>query len=131
MLFGLFDDFLTDLPTSSPHHLTALWFALVDESVNELVLSIEVSGASTILKPWMKLPVTTATTTIINSINLILSNWLSSVSATTTNPKPFLGSTDSILEVFNIEVSGAAIRLNLDKLPVKFGKSKEDLDVLY
>ena len=61
---------------------------LVDELVDELVLSIEVSSAGTVLKLWMKLSVeiTIATTTIINLINLILANWLSFVFASTTNP---------------------------------------------
>ena len=46
---------------------------------------------------------------------------------------PFSGLiVDSILsEVFNIKVSDTAIRLNLDEPLVKFGESKEDLDVLY
>ena len=84
-----FDDISTDLPPASTSSCSnAIWVALVDESVDELVLNIEVSGATTLLKVWLKLPVeiTTVTTTIINSINLMLANWLSSVSATTTNP---------------------------------------------
>ena len=41
-----FDDFSTNLPSPSTSlYLTALWVVLVDKSVNELVLSIEVSGA--------------------------------------------------------------------------------------
>ena len=44
---------------------------------------------------------------------------------------PFLGSADSVLEVFSIEVSGAAIRLHLREPPIKFGESKEDLDISY
>ena len=84
-----YDDISTYLPPASTSScLTAIWVALVNESVDELVLSIEVSGATTLLKPWMKFPVeiTTATTTIINFINFMFANWLSSVSAITTNP---------------------------------------------
>ena len=61
--------------------------------VNQLVLSIEVSGAAIVLKHWMKLLVKITTTTItiiltaiITAITLILVNWLSSLSASTTNP---------------------------------------------
>ena len=44
-----FDNFLTDLPTAplpvpTSSNSTTIWAALVDESVNELVLSIEVSS---------------------------------------------------------------------------------------
>ena len=46
---------------------------------------------------------------------------------------PFLSLVvDSVFsEVFNIEVSRIAIRLNLDESPVKFDKSKENLDISY
>ena len=84
-ILRLFDDFLTDLPTapppaSTPSNSTTIWAALVDESVDELVLSLEVS--------------------------------VSPPSPPTPTP-PFPGLVvDSVLpEVFNIEVSGAAIRL--------------------
>ena len=44
-IFRLFNDFLTNLPPPSiSSYLTAFWVTLVDESVDELVLSIEVSG---------------------------------------------------------------------------------------
>ena len=46
-ILRLFDDFSTDLPTaplpaSTPSNSTTIWAALDDESVDELVLSIEV-----------------------------------------------------------------------------------------
>ena len=47
--FLTFDDFWTDLPpplSLIPSYSTTIWAALVDESVDELVLSIEVSGAA-------------------------------------------------------------------------------------
>ena len=52
---------------------------LVDESADELVLSIEVSVAVIVLKPWMKLlvKITIATITIINPI--ILNYWVALV----------------------------------------------------
>ena len=55
-ILRLFDDFSTDLPPppSTPSYSTAIWVALVDESVDELVLSIEVSGTTILLKPWME-----------------------------------------------------------------------------
>ena len=54
-VFWTFDDFSTNLPPpplpSTPSYSTTIWAALVDDSVNELVLSIEVSGAAIFLKP--------------------------------------------------------------------------------
>ena len=44
---------------------------------------------------------------------------------------PFLGLADSVLEVFSIEVSDAAIPPNLDEPPVKLSESKEDLHFSY
>ena len=55
--FSTFDDFWTDMPpppSSTPSYSTRIWAALVDESVDELVLSIEVSGAAILLNPWIK-----------------------------------------------------------------------------
>ena len=46
-ILQFFDDFLTDLPPPSTlSYLTILWVMLVDDSVDELVLSIEVRGAA-------------------------------------------------------------------------------------
>ena len=49
MIFRLFDDFSTDLlpppPASIPSNSTTIWAALAEESVDELILSIKVSGA--------------------------------------------------------------------------------------
>ena len=46
-----FDDILTDMPPASTSSCsTAIWIMLVDMSVDELVLSIKVSGATTLLK---------------------------------------------------------------------------------
>ena len=75
-------------PSSTSSYSTANWVALVDEFGYELVLSIEVSGAATVLKLWIKLlvEITIATTIIINPINLMLANWLCFVSASITNP---------------------------------------------
>ena len=42
------------LPSSTSSYLTTTLAALVDEPVDELVLSIEVSGAAILLEPWME-----------------------------------------------------------------------------
>ena len=84
-ILQLLDNFLTNLPTapppaSTPSNSITIWAALVNESVDELVLSLEVS---------VSLPST----------------------PTPTPPFPGLVVDSVLLEVFNIEVSGAAIRL--------------------
>ena len=55
-ILRLSDDFSTNLPLlpSTPSYSTAIWVALANESVYELVLSIEVNGGAILLKPWMK-----------------------------------------------------------------------------
>ena len=83
-VFRLFDNSLTHLPLppSTPSYLTAVWFALVDESVDELE---ELAPLS-----WPP----------------------SSPPLPSTPTPPFPGLVDSVLpKVFNIEVSGAAIWL--------------------
>ena len=47
-ILRIFDNFSTNLPPppSTPSYSTAIWVALADESVDELVLSIKVSGAA-------------------------------------------------------------------------------------
>ena len=139
-ILRLFDDFLTDLPPpSTSSYLTALWVALVDDSIDELVLSIEVRGtgrqidlgasddnSSTFDNILTDLPpASTSSTSCLPTGSALF------LPPPPTPTTPFLGSADSVLEVFSIEVSGAAIRLNLDEPPVKFGESKEDLDVSY
>ena len=54
--FQLFDNFLTVLltPLSILLYLTAIWVALANESINELVLSIKVSGVAILLNLWIK-----------------------------------------------------------------------------
>ena len=53
-ILQLFDNFSTGLssaplPVSTPSNLSIIWVALVDKSVNELVLSIEVSRMASLL----------------------------------------------------------------------------------
>ena len=57
-ILRLFDDFSTNLPppppASTPSYSTTIWAALNDESVDELVLSVEVSGEGILLNPWIE-----------------------------------------------------------------------------
>ena len=85
-----FDDFLTDLPTlSTSSYSTAIWVVLVDESIDEL---LEHRGE------W----------------HGYRTEALDETPSPPTPTPPFLSLVvDSVLlEVFNIKVSGAAIRLN-------------------
>ena len=106
-IIQLFDIFLTDLPLppSTSSYLTIIRVALVDESVDKLVLSIIVSGKGGHIDLG-------ASDELLSES--LLRPSLSPPSSPTPNP-PFLGLVvDSVLlEVFNIEVSGAAIRLTL------------------
>ena len=86
--FDFFDDFLTDLPIvlllslSTSSYLTITLAALIDESINEFVLSIEEVAPKgscwnlgwNLDRSWINTPVgiTTATTTIIKPIMLNL-----------------------------------------------------------
>ena len=127
--FGLFDDFLTNVPIpSTSSYSTVIWVIIVDESIDELVLNIEVSGTSIVLKLWIKLPIeiTTMTTAIIiTAIFTII----------TTKPDSTLsGSCCKLSTFWNLQHQGKWCSYPakpLDKPPVKVGKSKKNLDISY
>ena len=81
------------------------------------------------MKLWMKSLLQLTLSLPSTSCLLIGSALFLPTSQTPTTP--FLGSADLVPEVFSTKVSSAAIRLNLDELLVKVGKSKENLDVSY